>query len=56
MNYAKMMQYDTSNWEGITATIFFSGCRFKCLIRYPFRYSAPALFVWRDSHRNVVAS
>lgn len=31
MNYAKMMQYDTSNWEGITATIFFSGCRFKCL-------------------------
>lgn len=30
MNYTKMMKYDTSNWDGITATIFFSGCRFHC--------------------------
>ena len=30
MNYTKMMKYDTSNWEGITATIFFSGCKFHC--------------------------
>lgn len=30
MNYSKMMQYDTSNWDGITATIFFSGCKFHC--------------------------
>lgn len=30
MNYTKMMQYDTSNWDGITATIFFSGCKFHC--------------------------
>lgn len=25
-----MMKYDTSNWDGITATIFFSGCKFHC--------------------------
>ena len=30
MNYAKIIKYDTGNWDGITATIFFSGCRFKC--------------------------
>ena len=30
MNYTKMMNYDTSNWDGITATIFFSGCKFHC--------------------------
>ena len=30
MNYTKMMIYDTSNWDGITATIFFSGCKFHC--------------------------
>ena len=30
MYYSKMMQYDTSNWDGITATIFFSGCKFHC--------------------------
>ena len=30
MNYTKMMKYDTSNWDGITATIFFSGCKFHC--------------------------
>lgn len=30
MNYSKMMKYDTSNWNGITTTIFFSGCTFRC--------------------------
>ena len=30
MNYSKMLKYDASNWDGITATIFFSGCRFRC--------------------------
>ncbi len=25
-----MRQYDVSNWSGINATIFFSGCRLKC--------------------------
>lgn len=30
MYYSKMLKYDTSNWEGITATIFFSGCKFHC--------------------------
>lgn len=30
MNYSKMLKYDTSNWDGITATIFFSGCKFRC--------------------------
>ena len=30
MNYTKMMKYDTSNWDGITTTIFFSGCKFHC--------------------------
>lgn len=30
MNYSKMMKYDTSNWNGITTTIFFSGCTFHC--------------------------
>ena len=30
MNYTKMMKYDTSNWDGITATIFFNGCKFHC--------------------------
>ena len=30
MNYTKMMKYDTSNWDGSTATIFFSGCKFHC--------------------------
>lgn len=30
MNYSKMMQYDASNWDGITATIFFSGCGLHC--------------------------
>ena len=30
MNYTKMMKYDTSNWDGITSTIFFSGCKFHC--------------------------
>ena len=30
MNYTKMMKYDTSNWDGITATIFFSGCKSHC--------------------------
>ena len=30
MNYSKMLKYDASNWDGITATIFFCGCRFRC--------------------------
>ena len=30
MNYAKIIKYDTGNWDGITTTIFFSGCWFKC--------------------------
>lgn len=30
MRYSKMIKYDTSNWDGITATIFFSGCTFRC--------------------------
>ena len=30
MNYSKMLKYDASNWDGITATIFFSGCKFRC--------------------------
>ena len=30
MNYASMRKYDTSNWSGINATIFFSGCHFNC--------------------------
>ncbi len=30
MYYSKMLKYDASNWDGITATIFFSGCTFQC--------------------------
>lgn len=30
MRYAKIIKYDTGNWEGINTTIFFSGCNFKC--------------------------
>ena len=30
MRYAKIIKYDTGNWEGINTTIFFSGCHFKC--------------------------
>lgn len=30
MNYAQIRKYDTSNWDGINTTIFFSGCKFKC--------------------------
>lgn len=30
MNYAKIIKYDTSNWDGVNTTIFFSGCRFRC--------------------------
>ena len=30
MNYAKIMKYDIGNWDGITTTIFFSGCTFHC--------------------------
>ncbi len=30
MRYSDMRQYDVSNWSGINATIFFSGCWFKC--------------------------
>lgn len=30
MNYAKIIKYDTGNWDGVNTTIFFSGCRFKC--------------------------
>lgn len=31
MKYAKIRKYDTSNWDGINTTIFFSGCKFNCL-------------------------
>ena len=31
MNYAKMVKYDTTNWDGINAAIFVSGCKFNCL-------------------------
>ena len=30
MNYAKIIKYDTGNWDGICTTIFFSGCKFGC--------------------------
>lgn len=30
MNYAKLMKYDIGNWDGVTTTIFFSGCTFRC--------------------------
>ena len=30
MRYASIRKYDVSNWEGINATIFFSGCNFHC--------------------------
>lgn len=30
MNYMKMRKYDTSQWDGINSTIFFSGCKFRC--------------------------
>lgn len=30
MNYAKIIPYDTGNWDGITTTIFFSGCTLNC--------------------------
>lgn len=30
MYYSKMIQYDINNWDGVTATIFFSGCKFHC--------------------------
>lgn len=30
MKYAKIIKHDIGNWDGITTTIFFSGCRFNC--------------------------
>lgn len=30
MHYAKIIKYDTGNWDGINTTIFFSGCHFRC--------------------------
>lgn len=30
MNYAKIIKYDTANWDGINTTVFFSGCTLKC--------------------------
>lgn len=30
MKYAKIRRYDTSNWDGINTTIFFSGCTLNC--------------------------
>lgn len=30
MKYAQIRKYDTSNWDGINTTIFFSGCKFSC--------------------------
>lgn len=30
VKYAQIRKYDISNWDGINATIFFSGCRFNC--------------------------
>lgn len=29
-HFAKIIKYDTGNWDGVNTTIFFSGCRFKC--------------------------
>lgn len=30
VKYAQIRKYDISNWDGINATIFFSGCTFNC--------------------------
>lgn len=30
MNYAKMVKYDATNWNGISASLFVSGCVFNC--------------------------
>lgn len=30
INFGKIRKYDVSNWDGVNATIFFSGCGFKC--------------------------
>jgi anaerobic ribonucleoside-triphosphate reductase activating protein len=30
MNYADLRKYDTANGNGISSSIFFSGCNFKC--------------------------
>lgn len=30
MNYANIRRYDASNWFGINATLFVSGCNFHC--------------------------
>lgn len=30
MKYAQIRKYDTSNWDGVNTTIFFSGCKFNC--------------------------
>lgn len=29
-HFAKIIKYDTGNWDGVNTTIFFSGCRFNC--------------------------
>lgn len=30
MKYAQIRKYDTTNWDGINTSIFFSGCKFNC--------------------------
>lgn len=30
MKYSKIRKYDTSNWDGVNTSIFFSGCTFGC--------------------------
>ena len=30
IRFGKIRKYDTSNWDGVNSTIFFSGCGFKC--------------------------
>lgn len=30
MRYSKIRRYDTSNWDGVNTTIFFSGCTLNC--------------------------
>lgn len=30
MRYSKINKYDASNWDGISTTIFFTGCTFGC--------------------------
>ena len=64
MNYTKMMQYDINNWDGVNATIFFSGCKFHCPgcfnkeawdfnYGYPFNKKAENLFISYGKNEHV---